>query len=112
SLVAAFTLGWAMHGRSGESAPQPPFVNMETGPEVAPAASTQSALIDVVAGDSRPPRPEGPTRGGGPAVQPREEARSPAERQKRLVSVELKDGRRLDVPVDEVRLRYVGGRTY
>jgi hypothetical protein len=35
-----------------------------------------------------------------------------AERQKRLVSVELKDGRRLNLPVDEVRLRYIGGRVY
>ena len=34
------------------------------------------------------------------------------ESQKRSVSVALKDGRKLDVPVHEVRVQYVGGRTY
>jgi hypothetical protein len=112
SLVAAFTLGWAMHGRSGESAPQPPFVNMETGPEVAPAASTQSALIDVAAGNSRPSGLEEPAGARDPVVKQWEQRGYHAERHQRLVSVELKDGRRLDVPVEEVRLRYVRGRTY
>jgi hypothetical protein len=35
-----------------------------------------------------------------------------AERQQRVVSVELKDGRRIDVPVQELRLQAVRSRTY
>jgi hypothetical protein len=35
-----------------------------------------------------------------------------AESQKRLVALELKDGRKVNVPVNELRLRYIGTRTY
>jgi hypothetical protein len=35
-----------------------------------------------------------------------------ADTQKRRVSMELKDGRKLELPVEEIQFRYVGGRTY
>jgi hypothetical protein len=34
------------------------------------------------------------------------------ERRHRLVSMETSDGRRLDLPVDEFKVRFVGDRTY
>jgi hypothetical protein len=47
-----------------------------------------------------------------PVIKGLEERGYRAERQRRVVSVELKDGRRINVPVQELRLEHVRGRTY
>jgi hypothetical protein len=111
-LLAAFALGWVARG--GPSSGTPP----------APLASAGTPALPQVPDVPRPSTADAPTHpapGVGtpaPASLPEPLVRAWArrgfqvERSQRLVSMELKDGRRLPIPVDEVRLRYVGDRTY
>jgi hypothetical protein len=109
-MLAAFALGWSVRG--GASAGSPPAPVAQAGnPPAAPAA------VGVA---SEAPRPASVTPGPEPEPLPFSESVVRAwesrgyhvERGARLVSMELPDGRRLAVPVDEVRLRFVGDRTY
>jgi hypothetical protein len=111
-LAAAFALGWVLHGRSVEDAPRAAPGQGGGSIVVAPSDPPRPAPGDLAAGGAPPPAP-GDSRGPlDPMVKRWEQRGYRAERQDRRVSLELKDGRRLDVPVHEVRLRYVGGRTY
>jgi anti-sigma factor RsiW len=111
-LAAAFALGWALHGRSVEDAPRVALGPGESAAPAAPSEPPRRAPGELVAGESRPSEPGAPPTLLDPVVKQWEQRGYRAERQDRRVSLELKDGRRLDVPVHEVRLRYVGGRTY
>jgi hypothetical protein len=97
-LAAAFALGWGLHGRPAAMPVHTPITIAETaGPAVE---------------EPQPPEPEGAAPLPALAAKPWERRGFRADTQKRRVSMELKDGRRLEVPVEEVQLRYVGGRTY
>ncbi len=106
-LAAAFALGRAWHGGSVPNAPGTPVAKRETPAEPAPPEP-----VDVASGEARPAGPGEPNALIDPVVKRWEQKGYRAERQKRVVSVELKDGRKLSVPINEVRLQYVGDRTY
>jgi hypothetical protein len=62
--------------------------------------------------ETQPPRSDERVAALGPILREWERRGYQAQTQKRRVSMQLKDGRKLDVSVQEVRLQYVGGRTY
>jgi anti-sigma factor RsiW len=112
SLAAAFALGWVFRGGPEPTAPYPPVAQQATSVPAEPPEPTSPAPIALAArepGTSKSPEPPGVV---DPVVKQWEQRGYHAETQKRLVSLELKDGRKLNVPVQEVRLRYVGDRTY
>ena len=115
SFALTFGLGWALHGKatvdSGENSvakianlekPMPRQSIEQQGPErnlgatfemfTAASAGQFAALV--------------------PVVKQWEQQGYQAETQTRLASVKLKDGRKVEIPVREVRLRYVGNRVY
>jgi hypothetical protein len=106
-LAAAFALGWAVHGSAGLNAPDPRFTIIEPSPSAPPFDSDRPSSPDLAAASAQPSADP-----LDPVVKQWESRGYRAERQKRLVSVELQDGRKLDVPVNEVRFQYVRGRTY
>jgi hypothetical protein len=106
-LVAAFAAGWSVRGVG-----------------VPPAATDQRAVVQVPSAAvlEKPPagaQPE-PVSTRSPSAAPLPEPVVKAwerrgyevQRSQRLVSMELQGGRRVTVPIDEVRLRFVGDRTY
>jgi hypothetical protein len=112
-LLAAFALGWAVrgappagpNGRGAVAARHSPARPETQRPEVPAPTVTREALVR----DEEPPDP-------GPVTEPVltawERRGYLVERDRRLMSMELNDGRRVAVPVSEVRLRYVGDRMY
>jgi hypothetical protein len=111
-LAAAFALGWAWRGRPVETAPDAPGAQGVASVPAAPSQPPQPAPIDLPTREARPSRPAEQPAPLEQVVQRLEQRGYQAETQKRLISMELKDGRKIDVPVREVRVRYVGGRTY
>jgi hypothetical protein len=103
-LLAAFTLGWAARGGRPEGQVA----------RVVPARDdrvvSKPAPVRVVPAPTAPATRPVPS--ADPVVQRLESQGYQVERRRRLVSMETRDGRRLAVPVDEVRLRFVGDRTY
>jgi hypothetical protein len=111
ALVLVFGLGWAARGNSGASpgavlTARADRASRQGGPEGMPD-STNQARSEPVASASLNPK----SALAAAASLPRKHAYQ-AETQTRLASVVLKDGRKVQVPVQEVRLRYVGNRTY
>jgi hypothetical protein len=107
-LAASFVLGWGLHRAPEEAAPQPPMARVLPPPSPPP----QPQRLDHI---ERPPSPEPATElpeSLESVVKLWEQAGYHAETQKHLVSMQLKDGRKADVPVHEVRFRYIGNRTY
>jgi hypothetical protein len=101
-LFVAFALGWAFHGVTEKTAPDATVVQgsgsvlaaaPEQSPSVPALAKQEAASLD-------------------PIVKRWEQRGYRAETQKRLVALELKDGRKVNVPIQEVRLHYVGGSVY
>jgi hypothetical protein len=111
-IVVAFALGWVFHSGPAENAPSAPVAGVQPLTPAGPSATSPTAPEDHAEGPSPPSEPGEPTALIDPVVKQWEQQGYQAERQDRHVSVEMKDGRRVDVPVHEVRLRYVGGRTY
>jgi hypothetical protein len=112
-LVAAFALGWSARGVAPGEPAGGSIKSAETrpaGPVVAPAVPATrpaAAQPDTVATrtPTAAPLPE-------PLVRAWEQRGYEVAQSQRLVSMELKNGRRVAVPIDEVRLRFVGHRTY
>jgi hypothetical protein len=112
-LLAAFALGWSLRGIPPAGAPAGSHV------EVANRAVVQAPSPAVVEKPDVGLRPEpinAPSPGAAPLPEPAvrawERRGYQVERSQRLVSMQLQDGRRVAVPIDEVRLRFVGDRTY
>jgi anti-sigma factor RsiW len=108
SLVLTFALGWASHGSPATSSPEDEIARREGSVPAPPQPEPDRLAL-----------PEGPTLSSAervaalaPVVKQWEQRGYQAETQTRLVSLKLRDGRKVDVPVHEVRLRYVGDRTY
>jgi hypothetical protein len=111
-MAIAFALGWELH-------PKPAVV--ATGVMVAKVdsaaigtGSPEATKPDAVASAAQRPSSPGQK---VPApldvlLKKWEQQGYRAERQDRVVPVELKDGRKVNVPVQEYRLQYMGGRTY
>lgn len=120
ALVGAFVLGWAAHGgtpRRGEMVAALPPV-----PKTVPA--DKPVLPEPSPKEDRVER--GPLADAAKGVPTRQVTDSPltdsvrhtlqqrgfqVEQQRRLLALELKNGQRLNVPVEEVKVRYVGNRT-
>jgi anti-sigma factor RsiW len=111
-LAAAFVLGWAVRGGPAATAPDAGVTRVEAPAAAVPRERPQAAPVEVAAQEARPSLPADPPARSDPALKQWEQRGYRAETQTRLVSLELKDGRKVDVPVREVRLQYVGGRTY
>ncbi len=111
ALLLMFGLGWLAHGNPGKSAGDERMAQGDqssrqggTGP--VPESEPQAGSMPVASsGGSLKSEPESAAR----TLQP---SGLRAEMHPRLASVLLKDGRRVQVPVQEVHLRYVGNRTY
>jgi hypothetical protein len=104
SLATAYALGWAWHPGPVGPKPGAPLAKGEMTAPPAPAEPRPQ--------DTPPSKQPAPTTLASPVLARLEQRGFQAETQRRVVSMELQDGRKLDVPVREVRLRYVGGRTY
>jgi hypothetical protein len=111
-FAAAFVLGWALRGKPAEPTPHFPVAQGEASAPAVAAQAPPSAPADGPTREPQPPRPAQPPARLDSVVKQWEQRGYQAETQKRLISMELKDGRKVDVPVQEVRLRYVGDRTY
>ncbi len=110
ALVLAFGLGWALHGVPGQIAVDRVAVK-ETTPVPdrvgEPAQAPPTSLVE-----QEPSRPTELPAALHPVIKRLEQRGYRAETQKRLVSLELQGGRRLNVPIQELRLHYIGSRTY
>jgi hypothetical protein len=110
-LLAAFALGWSVRGVG--------VVPAATDHRAVVPAPSAAALEKPSATAVPRPQPE-PFRTPSPSTAPLPEPVVKAwerrgyqvQRSQRLVSMELQGGRRVTVPVDEVRLHFVGDRTY
>lgn len=111
SLAVAAVLGWAFHGGPAENRPDVPITKEEPSTPTVSPEPIQPAPVEVAVQPSSS-GPDDPPALLDSVVKQWEQRGYHAEMQKRLVSMELNDGRRVDVPVQEVRLRYVAGRTY
>jgi hypothetical protein len=102
TIAAAFALGWASHGGATSAPPQPPLAKAALPipqPPPAPPPPPPAKAIPVPASLEA-------------VVKHWEQNGYRAEAHKRVVFLELKNGRRANVPIQEVRLRYIGNRTY
>jgi hypothetical protein len=108
SFAAMFVLGWALRGGFSESRFRAPASETQTPPpaagvareQLSASAATEGGLAELRAREDQTPF----------SLWEQEGYR--AERQRQLISMELKDGRRLEVPIQEVRVHYVGSKTY
>jgi len=112
SLAVAFALGWTWHGRPAENAPDALIAGSVAPPPMAPEESPSPAPQELAAGPAPPPEVGETGAPLDPVVRHWEHRGYRAERQTRQISMQLKDGRKLEVPVEEIRIRYVGDRTY
>jgi hypothetical protein len=111
-LAIAFAMGWESNAWHAE---------LPAGRATARVQSPESIA-------NHPPLPEAPMNSGVKSVQAAKAPEKPtlldplikkweqrgyrAEWQKRQISMELRDGRKIDVPIREYELRYIGGRSY
>lgn len=111
-FAAAFVLGWALRGKPLESTPHSPVAQGDLSAPAPAPRPPQAPPPDEPTRAPQPPRPAEPPARLDSVVRQWEQRGYQAETHKRLISMEFKDGRKVDVPVHEVRLRYVGDRTY
>jgi hypothetical protein len=112
SVALAFALGWVLHLHRTRPAQD---ASVSDGSQSSPAATVDQ--LQPVPADLATPTPQRRSPGEmvalvDPFVKKMEQRGFHAQTQERLLSMQLKDGRKLDVPVQEVRLRYVRNRTY
>jgi hypothetical protein len=110
-FILVFALGWALHRGPTAKVGSAPNMRTEASPSTPSTQSVDSAPVDLAKGQS--PAPES-ARSALPdeMAQLWEQRGYQAERESRVISMELKDGRRLDMPIEEVRVQYIGDRTY
>jgi hypothetical protein len=108
SLLMAFSLGWLSRGQ----ADSPAALVARNDPTPMPTTTTATTVNDpdttepeTVAEQQGPPPPD-------PLVSRLESRGYQVDRRRGLVAVQTRDGRRMAVPVAEVRVKYVGDRTY
>jgi hypothetical protein len=104
SLLMAFGLGWLSRGQADPPAP----LVARNDPTPAPtttAVNNSGATEPETVAQEGPPPPD-------PLVSRLESRGYQVDRRRRLVAVETKDGRHMAVPIAEVRVKYVGDRTY
>jgi hypothetical protein len=111
SVLLAFSVGWFSRGDAG---PRVVRVAPAAAPAPAPVLSdmpSQSIPTSALAtAETSAPTPRSPL--PNPIVRRLESRGYQVNRREGVVAVETQDGRRMAVPVAEVRLQYVGDRTY
>jgi anti-sigma factor RsiW len=112
ALVAAVALGWSLHGGHAQSVSDAANASTNASGIAGASASLQSAQSKLAASESQPADGMEMPASLDPMVKHWERRGYRAESQQRLMSMELQDGRRLKVPIREVRLQYIGDRTY
>jgi hypothetical protein len=112
-LLAAFATGWGLHNGVVKHVAETSRDGRKTFVTAPDSQASEQARFDVAAVKPEPPEPPKP---GVPLLDPLikkwEQKGFRAERQERLVSMEFRDGRRVKVPIQELRVEYIGGRTY
>jgi hypothetical protein len=108
-LVLAFALGWAYHGKHEQ-----PVVSVDVNREAGPVAdrSIQEPPETAVKVAAARTKPLEAVRSIDPIVTKLQQRGYSVETQQRLVSMESKDGRKLKLPVKDLRIRYTGDRIY
>jgi hypothetical protein len=109
-LAAAFVLGWAVERNSFRSRTDGLSERNEF-PSTASSESEQPAPVKLPTPESKPSRPAELAL-LDPILKGWEQRGYSVETERRLVSMKSKDGRKLNVPVQEIRLRYIGNHTY
>lgn len=109
-LAAAFFVGWATRGM-----PEPVQVAKNVASTSTVPLSTEAPLLETdepafAIAKSNEPTESNPL--PAPLVERWEKQGYETETHERLISVRLGDGRKVELPVQEVRLRYVANRTY
>jgi hypothetical protein len=105
SLTAAFFLGWAYHHGLEQKAPSGTVA-------VSPAEGSQRNQGQVVAEYSNPGKSSQALASIDPFVKRLQQQGYSVETENRLVSMESKDGRKVKLPVKEVRIRDIRDRIY
>jgi hypothetical protein len=108
-LAVAFALGWTLHGASAIPTTDDDVASAEE--PVAPSSQEPRGMT-VAELPKLSSQPDESSRLEDQIVKEWEWRGYQAAAQERLVSLQLSDGRKLQVPVQEVRLRHVGIRTY
>jgi len=111
-LAFAFALGWTYHGGLEQTAPSPD-VNRQSGSVADRSVQPPGeAAAKVATKHTSPSKPAEAAAAIGPIVKNLQQRGYSVETEQRLVSMESKDGRKVKLPVQEVRIRYIGDRIY
>src|SRR6266851_5859614 len=109
-LIVAFALGWTYHRGVEQPAPSA-NVNQQAGSGADQLVQPpQHAAVQVATQQSRPNKPADSQASVNPLVKHWQQRGYSVETEQRLVSMESKDGRKVKLPVQEVRIRYIGDR--
>ena len=112
SLLLAFWLGHAWHSQPKVEATTPPVEMANTSDQGVQPQGFDPAPNQLVAKDEVPePPPEVPSALDA-TIKHWEQRGFQAQQETRTLSISLKDGRKVAVPVQGVRLEYIRGRTY
>jgi hypothetical protein len=111
SLAAAFILGWTYHRGLEQTTPST-HVNQTGSVAVGPVEGPQEARGKLATERLNPTKPTEALASIDPIIKRLQQRGYSVETEKRLVSMESKDGRKIKLPVQEVRIRYVGDRIY
>jgi anti-sigma factor RsiW len=110
-LALAFALGWNLRPQPAGATSGVLLTKAE--PAVKSSAEGRSAKADLTSAQENSALVRNEPGQSLEAILKKWEQRGyRAERQDRVVPVELKDGRKVNLPVQEYRFQYMGGRTY
>jgi len=112
SVAVAFALGWVMHFQPTQTIQD---ASVADGTQLVPMAideHPQPVPADLATPTPQPRKPGGTLAGVDPFVKTMELRGFRAQTRERLLSMQLKDGRKLEVPIREVTLRDERNRTY
>ncbi|CAN5368629.1 hypothetical protein BH10PLA2_BH10PLA2_11960 [soil metagenome] len=105
-MLLTFMLGWSLRDSSASIHNDELAMSSTENQETSPPKIAQGGAI--MEGNPLPAAPNAIE----PAVKRWQKQGYQAETASRIASVQMKDGRRVQIPVQEVRLKYVGNRTY
>jgi hypothetical protein len=112
SVAVAFALGWASNIKPTQTIQDASVANGAQSPPAAIDEHPQPPPVDLAIQTPGPRKSAGTLANVDPIVKTMELRGFHAQTRARLLSMQLKDGRKLEVPVREVTLRNVRNRTY
>jgi hypothetical protein len=111
-LAVAFCLGWALHGTPAEKTPFSPLAREEKTATPGQFSLSEAASADLAKPTSPPSGVAEPHALLEPVVERWEQQGYRAQSQAWLVVMQLPDGRRVEMPIQEVRVQHIGNRLY